>query len=299
MIYLSAFYFPDGDAEFSFRMSEKRTCFDSVYPFHVLSGRGLSSLEMDHITLLYGGNGSGKTTALNVMAEKLALQRGALYNRSGFFEKYIALCDYSIHRPIPLGSRVITSDDVFDFMLDVRAVNQGIDLKREDVFEEYLALRDANPGNRYSQFRLRSIADYEQLKKLNAARHKTQSRFTRQFLPDNIREQSNGESAYAYFSHMIGENCLYLLDEPENSLSPQRQVDLRELIEQSVRFFGCQFIIATHSPFLLALRDARVYNLDADPPRVQKWTELPNVRAYFDFFEQHRRAFLSDDATQK
>ena len=295
MIYLSAFYFPDGDAEFSFRLKEKRTCFDTVYPFHVLSARGLSSLEMDHITVLYGDNGSGKTTALNVMAEKLGLKRSALYNRSNFFEDYTALCDYTVRAPIPADSRVITSDDVFDFMLDLRAVNQGIDLKREDVLQEYLELRDANPGNRYSQFRLRSMEDYEQLKRLNAARKKTQSRFTRQFAPDNVRERSNGESAYACFSQWIGENQLYLLDEPENSLSPQRQMDLKGLIEESVRFFGCQFIIATHSPFLLALRGAKTYNLDADPPRVQKWTELPNVRAYFDFFESHRDAFLTED----
>ena len=239
MIYLSAFYFPDGDQEFSFRLSEKRTCFDSVYPFHVLSGKGLFCLEMDHITLLYGGNGSGKTTALNVMAEKLGLKRASLYNRSSFFEQYTALCDYTLRRPLPPDSRVITSDDIFDFMLDLRAVNQGIDLKREDMFEEYLELKDANPGNRYSQFRLRSMEDYEQLKRLNAARHKTQSRFIREFLPDNVREQSNGESAFAYFTQMIGEEKLYMLDEPENSLSPQRQEDLRDLIEQSVRFFGC------------------------------------------------------------
>ena len=232
MIYLSAFYFPDGDQEFSFRLSEKRTCFDSVYPFHVLSGKGLFCLEMDHITLLYGGNGSGKTTALNVMAEKLGLKRASLYNRSSFFEQYTALCDYTLRRPLPPDSRVITSDDIFDFMLDLRAVNQGIDLKREDMFEEYLELKDANPGNRYSQFRLRSMEDYEQLKRLNAARHKTQSRFIREFLPDNVREQSNGESAFAYFTHMIGEEKLYMLDEAENSLSPHRQEDLRVLIEQ-------------------------------------------------------------------
>ena len=75
-------------------------------------------------------------------------------------------------------------------------------------------------------FRLRSLADYEHLKKINQARSKTQSRYVRLNLKDNIREQSNGESAFAYFTGKIDENGLYLLDEPENSLSPENQIKL-------------------------------------------------------------------------
>ena len=95
-----------------------------------------------------------------------------------------------------------------------------------------------------------------------------------------------------YFTQKIEEGRLYLLDEPENSLSPQRQMDLAQFIEDSVRFYACQFVIATHSPFLLALRSARIYDLDADPPRVRPWTALKNVRAYYDFFEKHRQEFV-------
>ena len=289
MIYLSRFRFPDGDQEFDFRLAEKRRCYDTYYPFHVLSARGLTEIFLDHITLLYGGNGSGKTTAINVMGETLGLKRDTLYNRSNFFESYTALCDYQVRVPIPEDSRINTSDDVFDFMLNLRAINQGIDRRREEIFQEYLDLKNANPGNRYSGYKLRSMEDYDFLRRLNAARSRTQSRFTRQELGGNVREQSNGESAYLYFTEKIGEGQLYLLDEPENSLSPQRQMDLAAFIEDSVRFFSCQFVIATHSPFLLALRGARVYDLDGDPVRVRPWTALPNVRAYYDFFRQHEK----------
>lgn len=89
------------------------------------------------MTILYGGNGSGKTTALNVIAEKLALDRDTLYNRSNFFEDYTGMCDYEEEMPIPKESRIITSDDVFDFMLNLRSINEGINQKREDLFEEY------------------------------------------------------------------------------------------------------------------------------------------------------------------
>ena len=288
MIYLSSFTFPDNGREFDVRLRVKQTCYDTMYPFFVLSARGVETLEFEPVTLLYGGNGSGKTTALNVIAEKLSLRRGAPYNRSNFFERYTALCDFEARRPVPPESRIITSDDVFDFMLDLRALNEGIDRKRETLFEEYI-------DNRHAEFRLRSIEDYEHLREINLARKSTQSAYVRSQLPPNAREQSNGESAYAFFTDKIGENALYLLDEPENSLSPEKQMELARFIEEAVRFFNCQFLIATHSPFLLALRDARVYDLDADPARVRKWTELPNIRAYYDFFSRHRKAFEGEE----
>lgn len=78
---------------------------------------------------------------------------------------------------------------------------------------------------------------------------------------------------------------------PENSLSPEKQQELVRFIEDSARFFGCQFVISTHSPLVLALKGAKIYDLDEDPVDIKKWTELANVRAYFEFFEKHRDCF--------
>ena len=108
---------------------------------------------------------------------------------------------------------------------------------------------------------------------------------------DNVRTHSNGESAFLYFTRKITGNALYLLDEPENSLSPARQLELADFLLESARFYGCQFIIATHSPFLLAMRGAKIYDLDADPPRPRRWTELENVRVYQQFFADHAGDF--------
>ena len=287
MLYLNRFTFPTAEEESSFFISEvKRTCYDSYYPFGVLSARELAALDFEPLTILYGGNGSGKTTALNVIAEKLGLRRDARYNRSSFYEDYLRRCDYEARGVIPPESRVITSDDVFDYMLDLRAINEGVDERREELFAEYL--KDRDPRN---PFRYRTMDDYEELKRVNLARRKTQSQYVRTRLNDNLREQSNGESAYFCFTSRIQENALYLLDEPENSLSPTRQQELVQFIEDSARFYGCQFIIATHSPFLLAMRGARIYDLDSTPVIRRKWTELPAVRAYHDFFRQHESEF--------
>lgn len=284
MVYLSHFEFPHIEREYSFLMGLKRTCYDTVYPFKILSKHHLQMLDFEPVTILYGGNGSGKTTALNVIAERLGLRRDTLYNRSNFFEDYTAMCRFEVEQKIPKHSCIITSDDVFDFMLNLRSLNDGINRKREDLFDEYLEAK-------YSHFQMKSLDDYEQLKKVNAARSKTQSKFVRANLMDNVREHSNGESAFLYFSEKIKDNGLYLLDEPENSLSPERQQELLKFLEDSARFFGCQFIIATHSPFLLSMRGAKIYDLDEDVVDVKRWTELTNVRAYYEFFKKHEREF--------
>ena len=284
MIYLDSFSFPTDEMEFDFILSVKRNCYNTFYPFKILSKKELNILNFEPITILYGGNGSGKTTALNIIAETLQLKRDSRFNQSNFYPDYIHLCAYSLLRELPEQSRIITSDDVFDYMLNVRMMNEGIDTKRETLFDDYLEAK-------YSDFQFHSLQDYEQLKKVNQARSKTQSKFVRSRLIDNIREHSNGENAFLYFGEKIEENGLYLLDEPENSLSPERQLELVQLIKDSVRFFGCQFIISTHSPFLLGMKDAKIYDLDQTPVRTKPWTQLNNMKIYHEFFEEHRGEF--------
>ena len=284
MIYLKKFNFLTGDQEVDFFRRLKSTCYNTFYPFKVLPVHQLEELEFSPVTILYGGNGSGKTTVLNIIAEKLQLQRDTLYNRTSFFEEYTSGCYFELAKPFLPQSRIITSDDVFDYVMNVRYINQGIDLKREELFDDYTDMK-------YSNFKLKSLDDYEQLKKVNLARRKSKSQFVSNALMENIKEMSNGESAFMYFVNKINEGGLYLLDEPENSLSPERQLELVNYIKDSARFFNCQFIIATHSPFLLSMKDAKIYDLDEEKASVKKWTELKNVRFYYEFFKKHQLEF--------
>lgn len=284
MIYLESFSFPDAEVESSFFFAQKRTCYDSYYPFRIIPRHHLTQLVFEPVTILYGGNGTGKSTVLNVIAEKLGLRRDSRFNRSNFYQDYLKLCTGQACGEIPEGSRIITSDDVFDYMQNVRALNEGLDLRREELFEEYL---DA----KYSRFQMKSMEDYDRLKKVVNSRRLTQSKFVRNEMMDNVREYSNGENAMAYFAERIGENGLYLLDEPENSLSVTRQQELVSFLEDSARFFGCQFIISTHSPFVLALKGARIYDMDEDPVDVKRWQQLESVRAYYEFFKKHENEF--------
>ena len=103
------------------------------------------NVRQGEILALLGENGSGKTTALNVMAAALGLERDSPYNQSNFFPDYVEMCEYELTRGrLPEASRAITIAVVFDYMLDLRALNQGIDETREERFQEYLDAKYAN-----------------------------------------------------------------------------------------------------------------------------------------------------------
>ena len=285
--YLSRFTLPDQDSREAAleKAVNHRTCYNNYYPFPVFDNWDPVTLTLAPITVLYGGNGSGKTTLLNLMGEKLGLERRSVYNRSSFFQDFVDLCRWE-GQGAPPGSRVLTSDDVFDDLLDLRSLNQGVDRDREALLREYKQLRGED-------FQLHSLEDYEHLKQVVYAKKKTSSgsAFVRQRLGGNVRGKSNGETAFRYFTSQIREDALYLLDEPENSLSAGHQRELAAFLEDSARFFGCQLILSTHSPFLLAMKEAVVYDLDQHPIRARKWTELENVRLWHAFFQDHAKDF--------
>ena len=291
MLYLRSFSLPSEGREVVFLsrdVENKRTCYGNRYPFGFFLNKGVPRLSFEPITIFCGGNGSGKTTLLNLIGETLELQRSAPFNRSSFYSQYLKLCQaettHDFTRTVRAISRVITSDDVFDYLLDFRNLNENIDVKRKELLSEYTE-------KRYSKLQMRSLEDLDELRKVVDAQRHTGSRYVNENLIRDIPGKSNGESAFLYFTRHIQEGGLYLLDEPENSLSAQLQLELAQFLEDSARFYNCQFVIATHSPFLLALRGAKIYDLDRVPVESCSWTEVPNVRTFYDFFRKHKDEF--------
>lgn len=269
--------------ETGFLLGQKLTCYSSSYPFKVFPAKELSSLSFAPITILYGGNGSGKTTLLNIIAEKAKLTRHSAFSGSAFFQEYVDLCSLDAMQ-IPEGSQILTSDDVSDYLLNIRHLNDGIDARRDELLDDYT-------DRKYKDLRFTSLADYDSWKEGYDAKRKTKSAFVRERLMRNVDMHSNGETAMKYYVDRITEDALYLIDEPENSLSAKLQMDLVEFIAISARYSGCQFVISTHSPFLLSLPGAKIYDLDSFPVQERKWTELENVRIYYDFFMKHQHEF--------
>lgn len=283
--YLKKLYLATDTDETIFIRQQKRTCYNGIYPFKIFPLKELAEIEFGPITIFYGGNGSGKSTLLNIIAEKLDVLRHSAFSGSAFFAEYVSLCEVEAS-DIPGGSQILTSDDVFDYMLNIRYLNDGIDVRREELFEDWLT-------RKYAGHQLKGLDDYEDWKESYDAKSKSQSQFVRERLMRNVDMHSNGESAMKYFVDHITENALYLMDEPENSLAIALQKDLCKYISDSARHFGCQFVIATHSPILLSMPDAVIYDLDEIPVRTKQWTDLENVRLFFEFFEEHRSEFFS------
>ncbi len=249
---------------------------------------GLDVVEFEPITIFYGGNGSGKTTLLNIIAEKLHLTRHSAWNCSPLFQAYVEMCQINTGI-IPRGSQMLTSDDVSDYCLNLRTINEGINHRREDIFEDYIERRG---GSNPLPNRLTSLSDYDEWLATAEARSKTQSEYTRRRMNGNVDMFSNGETAMKYYLERITENALYLIDEPENSLSPARQLELKEYLTTSARYYGCQFVIATHSPFLLSVKGAKIYDLAEFEASVRPWAALDHVWDNYKFYKEHEKEIL-------
>lgn len=267
---------------------------DNLYPCGLFSAKKLNEVNFERITIFYGGNGSGKSTLLNLIANKLALARVAPFNSSELFDAYTCECEYTpgydeegTLQRIPDKSRIITSDDVFDYMLAVRTNN-------EDIAENIEEARDAWAGLKFGRtVKFGGLEDYEETRLQVLARRKslTRRQFIKKTAGEEVRLGSNGETALTYFDSRLKNDTLYCLDEPENSLSPKLALQLAEIIGKMARYCGCQFILATHSPFFLSLPGARIYDLDETPVDIKNWWELENTRVYFDFFHKNRHLF--------
>lgn len=287
MIYLKHFELLDDIQEHYLYDIDRRNIYNSYYPIGLFSSKKFKNIDFNAITIFYGGNGSGKSTLINIISEKMHSIRKDYFDKGSYFELYSSKCTYDMNYEKPMEIKTITSDDVFDYLLDIRSINASVNRRKERLSSEYLDMKFSSNN---------SFDNYESLKDTYDLKRKSMSKYIRERLSNNnIVEQSNGESALLFWEREIKENSIYILDEPENSLSAENQLKLKKFIEESVRFYNCQFIISTHSPFLLNLYDAKIYDLDEYGEITKKWTELKNVRIYYDFFNDKINEFKKND----
>ena len=110
-------------------------------------------------------------------------------------------------------------------------------------------------------------------------------------LTESSDMRSNGEKALDYFKEHLFEDGLFMLDEPENSMAPSFQQELAKEIAILAYRLNSQFVIATHSPFILSLEGARIYDLDSRPTQIRQWYELENMSAYYKLFKRFEKKF--------
>lgn len=284
MVYLKSFKLLNSEEEMYMLSGETRTYIKNNYPFLIFPNKKLENIGFSDITIFYGNNGSGKSTLLNIIANKIGASRNLQLLKGENFINYLKLCKYDMNNNNRFETKMINSEDIFDHLINVKCINSNLVNQRNNLVNEFV-------DNKYYK-KAKDVTDIEEMKKVINARKKTMSKYVREnILAKDIVEQSNGETALMYFTREITENGIYILDEPENSLSPIMQIKLAKFLEDSVRFFNCQFIIATHSPFILALKDALIYDLDSIPVKTKKWSELDNVKEYYNFFKDREEEF--------
>ncbi len=104
----------------------------------------------------------------------------------------------------------------------------------------------------------------------------------------SLHEQSHGESFFALMLNRFGGKGLYILDEPEAALSPMRQMATISLMHDLVQE-GSQFIIATHSPILMAYPNAQIFTLSQDGIQTMDYTETEHFLVTRNFVNNHRK----------
>ena len=236
------------------------------------------------VLALVGPSGSGKSTLLNIIANCLQL-KGKEYATSNSFGSvdYCGLfsseCLYTLGeddygntiKKLPENSRYIKSEDILYEIKKIQQKQILSDGMEYDYVKRGMSLLEAKTF-------LTSKEGRKQEEYIKFAQEK----------------YSNGETSMQYFEEYLQPDALYLLDEPEVSLSPANQVILAEEINKMARLLECQFIIATHSPFMLGTLNAKIYNLDTEEYDVTKWSDLDNVRYFYNFFKKHEDEFKED-----
>ena len=247
------------------------------FPYSVAAIRTLDRLEFPtEVTFFVGENGSGKSTLL----EALACAIDSIVVGSADLR----------HDPTLASVRALSQ--YFKLAWEKKRTRRGFFLRAEDFFG--YAKRMAQMRSELEQDLAQVDHEYRDRSKLAAdlARlpytreiHDLQQRYG-----TGLDSASHGESFLNLFQSRFVPDGLYLLDEPEVPLSPLRQLSLLSLLKEMVSQGG-QFIIATHSPILLAFPGATIYSFDNSPIRAVRYAELEHVNLTRDFLNDPQ-AFL-------
>lgn len=237
-----------------------------AFPFSLPVVRTLTTLDVGApVTLFVGENGSGKSTLLEGIAAAAELPALGADD--------VALDD-SLAPQRLLGAALRLSWS--------RRLRQGFFLRAEDFFG-YLKAQARTDARIAREWREQPGEPTEHT--TDDGRHVDERGAARHLARYDAR--SHGESFIDMFAARVHPGGLYLLDEPEAPLSPARQLALLSLVASRAKA-GAQFIIATHSPILLALPGATIYGFDEAPIARVAYADLEHVTLM--------RSFLNDPA---
>lgn len=224
----------------------------NIYPFSIPSIQSLDELELDaKITFLIGENGAGKSTLIEAIAVLAGFNAEGGSKNFRFGTRQSESCLHQFMRPVR----------------GHRRPRDGFFLRAESYFNVATEIErlDEEP----------SLGD----------------RIIDQYGGVSLHEQSHGESFLALAANRFRGHGLYILDEPEAALSPQRQLTLLSIINEQVEERASQFVIATHSPILMAYPSARIYRLGSNGIEQVAYEDTEHYRITRDFLNSPERFF--------
>ncbi|MFN8371860.1 MAG: AAA family ATPase [Anaerolineae bacterium] len=241
------------------------------YPFSIPAVQGLTTLEFSApVTFFVGENGSGKSTlleAIAVAANSIVAGSAEDHERDSTLKSVRELAKslrLAWHKKTRKGF-FLRAEDFFGYAKRLTQMREELEADLAAVDEEYKGR---------SQF-AHDLAALPYRRELHEMK-----RYGRDF-----NEYSHGESFFAFFKSRFVPEGLYLLDEPEAPLSPIRQLAFLSLMKEAIGL-KAQFIIATHSPILMAYPGALIYSFDEHPVQSVDYDTLEHVTL--------TRAFLSN-----
>ncbi len=247
------------------------------FPFTVPVIQALAGAKVDFtadVTFLVGENGSGKSTFL----EALAVAIGSITVGSDEAEQDTSLAPV---RPLARKMKLawtrpthngffMRSEDFFGFTKKLRQMRIEMEQELQEIEEEYEGRTDYAKG----------LARSPYIRELSALRAK---------YGEDLDANSHGESFFVLFQSRFVPNGLYLLDEPESPLSPMKQLAFLAMLKTMVEVHHAQFIIATHSPILMAFPAATIYNFDGERIASVAYGEVENVKITKSFLQSPER----------
>ncbi|HNY13756.1 MAG TPA: AAA family ATPase [Candidatus Wallbacteria bacterium] len=240
----------------------------SEFPFNINLMNNFEGIEFDSpVTIFVGENGTGKSTLL----EGLAAAAGSIAagNESIKTDKTLAharklgkqfklVWKKRTHRGF-----FLRSEDFFNFTRRVSELRAEMNQYLDEIEEEYKG-------------RSEKAKQYARIPYAGSLAGLTQK------YGEDLDANSHGESFLKFFQSRFVPEGLYILDEPEAPLSPIRQMAFISMLKEMTGE-GSQFIIATHSPILMAFPEARIISFDETPPRAVKYDDLAQVNLMKDF----------------
>lgn len=240
-----------------------------VFPFSLPLFEAFEKLSFDRpVTFLVGDNGCGKSTLLEIIAAGLRLPS-------------LGQADVASH---PLMASARDAARSFRFVRSA-PVRHGFFFRADDVTGFLQAAqRNAQAHQEIAEELDRTVpGDWGRERAVGMA--KAQATAIADRYGEDPFARSHGEIFLDLFSARITAPGVYLMDEPETPLSPTSMLALMTLLRQAADE-GSQFLIATHSPILMAIPEARILDMNASPPCPVSWDEVEHVSLTRAFLNQ-------------